>query len=107
MRDSRVAERRAGAVRERNAVDLYTARMARPGYSATYLLDFEQPIVEIEKQIDHLADGAHADRFANEIRTLEETRSSLLSKTYAALSPWQTVRVARHPHRPQTSDYIQ
>ncbi|MBL9149412.1 MAG: acetyl-CoA carboxylase carboxyltransferase subunit alpha [Phycisphaerae bacterium] len=81
--------------------------MARPGYSATYVLDFEQPIIEIEKQIDHLADGAQADRFANEIRALEETRSSLLSKTYASLSPWQTVRVARHPHRPQTSDYIQ
>lgn len=81
--------------------------MPRPGYSATYVLDFEQPIVEIEKQIDALADRADASQFASEIGTLEEARKSLLVKAYANLSPWQTVRVARHPHRPQTSDYIQ
>lgn len=81
--------------------------MARPGYSATYVLDFEQPIVEIEKQIDALAEGPQADRFQSEITKLEETRRSLLQKTYSSLSAWQTVRVARHPLRPQTSDYIQ
>jgi acetyl-CoA carboxylase carboxyl transferase subunit alpha len=80
--------------------------MPRPGHSATYVLEFEQPVLEIEKQIDALAEGPTAAQFASEIAKLEETRRSLLSKTYASLSPWQTVRVARHPHRPQTSDYI-
>ncbi|MBL9118976.1 MAG: acetyl-CoA carboxylase carboxyltransferase subunit alpha [Phycisphaerae bacterium] len=81
--------------------------MQRPGYSATYVLDFEQPIVEIEKQIDALAELPNAERFDAEIRKLEETRKGILEKTYASLSAWQTVRVARHPLRPQTSDYIQ
>lgn len=81
--------------------------MPRPGYSATYVLDFEQPILEIEKQIDALSEHAQAGQFASEIAKLEETRKSLLEKTYASLSAWQTVRVARHPLRPQTSDYIQ
>ncbi len=81
--------------------------MPRPGYSATYQLEFEQPIIEIEKQIDALAERTDAEQFKDEIGALEEARSSLLSKAYANLSPWQTVRVARHPHRPQTSDYIQ
>ncbi|MDZ4753071.1 MAG: acetyl-CoA carboxylase carboxyltransferase subunit alpha [Phycisphaerae bacterium] len=81
--------------------------MLRPGHSATYVLDFEQPVVEIERQIDTLSEGPTAAQFAAEITKLEETRRSLLTKTYAALTPWQTVRVARHPHRPQTSDYIQ
>ncbi|MFO0827314.1 MAG: acetyl-CoA carboxylase carboxyltransferase subunit alpha [Phycisphaerales bacterium] len=81
--------------------------MARPGHSATYVLEFESPIIEIEKQIDALSESPNAEQFRAEIRKLEETRGSLLNKTYASLTPWQTVRVARHPHRPQTSDYIQ
>jgi acetyl-CoA carboxylase carboxyl transferase subunit alpha len=81
--------------------------MPRPGTSATYVLDFEQPVVEIERQIDALAEHPQSERFASEIATLEETRLSLLEKTYSSLSAWQTVRVARHPLRPQTSDYIQ
>ncbi len=89
------------------AADLYTAVMPRQGHSATYVLDFEHSIVEIEKQIDLLTEGPAAERFAEEIAKLEETRASLLTKTYASLTPWQTVRVARHPHRPQSSDYLQ
>jgi acetyl-CoA carboxylase carboxyl transferase subunit alpha len=81
--------------------------MPRPGTSATYVLDFEQPVVEIERQIDALAEHPQAERFASEIAALEETRRSILEKTYSSLSAWQTVRVARHPQRPQTSDYIQ
>lgn len=81
--------------------------MPRQGYSATYLLDFEESVVEIERQIDALGERADAARLAGEIASLEETRRGLLRKTYSHLTPWQTVRVARHPHRPQTSDYIQ
>ena len=69
-------------------------------------LDFEEPVLEIEKQIDSLTSGDDADRYADEISQLQETRDRLLAKTYASLTPWQTVRVARHPNRPQSSDYI-
>jgi acetyl-CoA carboxylase carboxyl transferase subunit alpha len=81
--------------------------MARQGYSATYRLDFESPILELESQIEVLAERPGAEGFRSEIEVLEKTRETLLAKTYSSLTPWQTVRVARHPHRPQTSDYIQ
>ena len=75
--------------------------------SAVQILDFEQPIAEIERQISALEGRPDASAIADEIRTLHETRGSLLAKTYGSLTPWQTVRVARHPQRPQTLDYVQ
>ncbi len=69
-------------------------------------LDFEEPVLEIEKQIESLGSSEDSDRYADEITQLRQTRDRLLAKTYASLTPWQTVRVARHPNRPQSSDYI-
>ncbi|MDI9404723.1 MAG: acetyl-CoA carboxylase carboxyltransferase subunit alpha [Limnohabitans sp.] len=80
--------------------------MPRPGYSPLYQLDFENPVLEIERQIDAIEERPDAARYADELRTLNETRESLLKKLYANLSPWQTVRVARHPLRPQATDYM-
>jgi len=73
---------------------------------ALVTLDFEEPVAEIQRQIDSLQQKPDAIKFADEIATLKHARDSLLTKTYANLSPWQTVRVARHPQRPQTLDYI-
>jgi acetyl-CoA carboxylase carboxyl transferase subunit alpha len=81
--------------------------MPRPGYSPLYQLDFENPVLEIERQIDAIEERPDAARYVEELRQLEETRTSLLQKIYADLSPWQTVRIARHPLRPQGLDYIQ
>ncbi|HMN96239.1 MAG TPA: acetyl-CoA carboxylase carboxyltransferase subunit alpha [Phycisphaerales bacterium] len=72
----------------------------------SYTLDFEQPVVEIERQIEALRSRGDAAAYAREIGELESTRDRLLAKTYAALSAWQTVKVARHPHRPQSADYM-
>ena len=69
--------------------------------NAVQILDFEQPIAEIERQIDALQARPDAETIRDEIRTLDETRNSLLAKTYGGLTPWQTVRVARHPQRPR------
>ncbi len=73
---------------------------------ALVTLDFEEPIAEVQRQIDALEQKPDADRFADEVATLRQARDSLLTKIYANLSPWQTVRVARHPQRPQTLDYV-
>jgi acetyl-CoA carboxylase carboxyl transferase subunit alpha len=95
------------AVVVNNASDpLHSAPMPRPGYSPLYQLDFENPVLEIERQIDAIEERPDAARYADELRTLNETRESLLKKLYANLSPWQTVRVARHPLRPQATDYM-
>jgi len=77
--------------------------MSTPGLIT---LDFEEPIAEIQRQIDALEQKPGAEKFADEVSTLRQARDSLLTKTYATLTPWQTVRVARHPQRPQTLDYI-
>ncbi len=71
-------------------------------------LDFEQPIAELEAKIDELRNvGSDADlNLADEIARLETKSAVLTEKIYADLSPWDIVRVARHPLRPYTLDYI-
>lgn len=46
------------------------------------------------------------DEIDEQISRLEAEREALLGSLYTDLSPWATVRVARHPERPQTRDYI-
>ncbi len=74
--------------------------------STTYTLPFEEPVVELERQIETLAAREDADSISDELESLRRNRESLLEKIYGQLSPWDTVRVARHPNRPQTADYI-
>ena len=69
-------------------------------------LDFEEPVAQIDQQIEVIEAKIDAELFADELRTMRQARESLLQKTYANLTPWQTVRVARHPQRPQTLDYV-
>jgi acetyl-CoA carboxylase carboxyl transferase subunit alpha len=70
-------------------------------------LAFEQPVIELEKQIAALEAHADAANFAEERASLQANRDSLLAKVYTDLSPVDTVKVARHQERPQTSDYIE
>ena len=71
-------------------------------------LDFEQPIAELEGKIEELSNvGSDADlNLAEEVDRLREKSTGLTEKIYADLSPWDIVRVARHPLRPYTLDYI-
>jgi acetyl-CoA carboxylase carboxyl transferase subunit alpha len=71
---------------------------------ATYTLDFERPLLEIEKQIEELrknGGGQPAD-----LRPLEEKLAELRAEIYRNLTPMQRVQVARHPRRPYTLDYL-
>lgn len=72
-----------------------------------YTLPFEEPVLELEAQIRALEAREDAPAYADELAKLCEGRDSMLRKIYGDLSPWDTVRVARHPDRPQTSDHIQ
>lgn len=71
-------------------------------------LDFEQPIADLEVKIEelqHVGSGAEL----NLTRQLDELRAKsrkLTEKIFSNLSPWDVVRVARHPLRPYTLDYI-
>ena len=72
-------------------------------------MPFEKPILRLQHQIEELEESQRqAGRdYSAEIRKLREQYVSLLRKTYAALSPWETVQVARHPERPLAGDYIE
>jgi len=70
----------------------------------TYTLDFERPLLEIERQIEELKKlgGDHGD----EVAALERQLGSLRAEVYKTLTPMQRVQVARHPKRPYTLDYL-
>jgi acetyl-CoA carboxylase carboxyl transferase subunit alpha len=73
-----------------------------------HFLEFEKPLAELEGKIDelrHLADGGDLN-IADEVERLETKVDKLLRQTYAKLSPWQKVQLARHPERPHGNDYI-
>ena len=73
-----------------------------------HFLEFEKPLAELEGKIEelrHLADGGDLN-IADEVERLENKVDRLLKQTYAKLSPWQKVQLARHPERPHGNDYI-
>ncbi len=71
-------------------------------------LDFEQPIADLQGKIEELQlVGTDNDlNISEEISRLLEKSDKLTENIYSNLSAWQVVQVARHPHRPYTSDYI-
>lgn len=74
-------------------------------------LDFEQPISELEakiKELESVNSGQELDLDLEEqITQLRAKNKELTKKIFANLDPWQTARVARHPQRPYTLDYIE
>jgi acetyl-CoA carboxylase carboxyl transferase subunit alpha len=72
-------------------------------------LDFEQPIAELEAKIEELrlVGNDNQINIADEIEKLRSKSDRLTEKIYSALTPWQIVKVARHPRRPYTLDYIE
>jgi len=71
-------------------------------------LDFEKPIIELEKKIQELK-GFISDKkidLSFEVKRLEEKLERLREDTYGNLTAWQRVQIARHPQRPYTQDYI-
>jgi acetyl-CoA carboxylase carboxyl transferase subunit alpha len=80
--------------------------MSSTVYSGSYSLEFDAPILEVEAEISQLEQRSDAAAFDARIAELRRARERLLSATYASLTPWQTVRVARHPARPQSTDLI-
>ena len=66
-------------------------------------LNFERPIVELEKKIEELKGLKGVDE---EIERLESQAKRLKKKIYSNLSRWQRVQLARHPRRPYPLDII-
>src|SRR5258706_4870873 len=75
-----------------------------------HYLDFEKPIVEVQRKLDELRKHPEThslgisleEEIAQIERKLEETRKNI----FTDLSPWQRVQLARHPKRPFALDYF-
>jgi len=71
-------------------------------------LPFEEPLLEIEKKLDHLRNFS-SEKSVNitaTIAQLEKRRDDLARQIFSRLTPWQRVQVARHPDRPVSSVYV-
>ena len=71
------------------------------------LLDFEEPIAILLKEIEALEALPHTDARDREIEQLRRRIESVRSDLYRSLTPWQRVLVARHPSRPTLEQYIE
>ena len=71
-------------------------------------LEFEKPLVEIEREIRDLRSATGNGKIAAEkqVASLEHKAVKLRHKLFDNLSPWERVQLARHPRRPYTLDYI-
>src|SRR5437879_13612234 len=73
-------------------------------------LDFEKPIAELQAKLEelkkhpetHSIDISFEEEVALIEKKLEETRRQIFSN----LSAWDRIKIARHPKRPFTSDYL-
>ncbi|MDP2922075.1 MAG: acetyl-CoA carboxylase carboxyltransferase subunit alpha [Candidatus Omnitrophota bacterium] len=75
---------------------------------SSIVLDFERPILELERKINELKSLASDGSIdlEEEIKTLEVRLEKLKKEVFESLTPWQRVQIARHPKRPYTMDYI-
>ncbi len=73
----------------------------------TELLEFEEPIGVLNKEIQALSMLPQTPERMRSIDSLRRRADEIRAELYANLTPWQRVLVARHPNRPNTLDYIE
>jgi acetyl-CoA carboxylase carboxyl transferase subunit alpha len=71
------------------------------------LLEFEEPIGILQKELEALSALPDAAQRQHDIARLQARITSVRRELYRNLTPWQRVLVARHPARPTTLDYIE
>jgi acetyl-CoA carboxylase carboxyl transferase subunit alpha len=77
--------------------------------NSEFYLDFERPIVELEKKIEALSRQTETDGLdlSQEIQRLESKVEKLRQDIYSNMTPWQRVQLSRHPQRPYALDYVE
>ena len=76
--------------------------------NSKYILEFEQPLKDIENRIENLKLSS-INTGVDVSSTLEKMKYELSEKRkeiYESLSRWERVQLARHPKRPYSVDYI-
>jgi len=71
-------------------------------------LDFEQPIADLQAKIEELrlVGNDNSLNISEEIARLQDKSSALTESIFKDLSSWQIAKLARHPRRPYTLDYL-
>ncbi len=71
-------------------------------------LDFERPLIELEKKIEALKKSSESSGIdlSDQIAILQRELETQRAKLYMNLTPWQKVQLARHPRRPYLLDLV-
>jgi acetyl-CoA carboxylase carboxyl transferase subunit alpha len=76
-----------------------------------YQLDFEKPILELQRKLDelkkHPEDHSMSVSFEEEVDIIEQKIAEMRRDIFANLSPWDRIKIARHPKRPFMLDYAE
>ena len=77
--------------------------------SKKHSLDFEKPLLDLEKQLDELLQSSKDSDldFSQEIKAIEKKIDITKREVYSDLTSWQKVQLSRHPNRPFSLDYIE
>jgi acetyl-CoA carboxylase carboxyl transferase subunit alpha len=70
------------------------------------LLEFEEPIAALLKEVEALNQLPRTDARERQLEALDRRIQSTRAQVYRALTPWQRVLVARHPERPGLDEFI-
>ena len=84
-------------------------RVAEGSHVNFNFLDFEQPIAELEAKIEELrrVGDDSAINISEEIERLGKRSEELTRQIFSSLNAWQIAKLARHPKRPYTLDYVE
>lgn len=76
--------------------------------SVTYLLDFEKPLAALQEELERLKKLSEENKVpvTEELEAIKIKIKKTKREIYAHLTPWQKVKLARHPRRPYALDYI-
>lgn len=79
------------------------------GNQNNFIMEFERPLLELERQIKEIKIFA-AEKdidMSEEISRLEQKKEALRERIYRELTPWQKVQIARHPKRPTFLEFVE
>jgi acetyl-CoA carboxylase carboxyl transferase subunit alpha len=76
-----------------------------------YQLDFEKPILELQRKLEefkkHPETHSMGVSFEQSVAVMEKKIQEMRRQIFANLSPWDRIKIARHPKRPFTLDYAE
>ena len=69
---------------------------------AVISLDFEKPIIELEKKLKEWIELSKTNKIelGDEVSALKKKLADTMKNVYDSMTPWQRVQLARHPERP-------